>query len=101
MREEDYWPKNSDEPIIYHIVQLEFEGHHPMLQILLQIYDGSGLVALAINNSRGSFPILLPDLFRRKSHILEPETNHQLFNLIIGFGYKDAIATITDHAMTC
>ena len=55
MREEDFWPKNSDEPIIYHIVLLEFEGHHPMLQILLQIYDGEGLVALAINNMRHNY----------------------------------------------
>ena len=28
-------------------------------------------------------------------HVCEPKTNYQLFNLKIGFGYKDAIATIT------
>ena len=35
-------------------------------------------------------------------HMLEPKTNYQLFKVIIGFGYKEATATITgsqDHAM--
>ena len=33
-------------------------------------------------------------LYCISSHTLEPETNYQLFNLITGFAYKDAIATI-------